>query len=142
MGILYLSNICNIPASAKSLYHQSLFCYLFLYEAQSCSTKLFLPVAEIKMRPQLTSIIASSSGMMKASEVAKKTLNGIKSGSFTVPCNFDGFLLAIATAGVSPQRSVLMALVEVFAAGLTRFIGLCLQWGWCRSIKQWHAQNN
>ena len=94
------------------------------------------------MRPQLSSIIAASSGTMKAAEVAKKSLNGIKSGSFIVPCNFDGLLLAIATAGVSPQRSVLMALVEVFAAGLTRVIGLCVQWGWHRSIKRWYAQNN
>lgn len=97
---------------------------------------------ETKMRPQLTGIIAASSGTMKADEVAKKTLNGIKSGSFIVPCNFDGLLLAIATAGLSPQRSVLMALCEVFAAGPTRFIGLCIQWGWYRSIKRWYAQNN
>ncbi|KAJ0624723.1 putative 3-dehydrosphinganine reductase [Helianthus annuus] len=38
-----------------------------------------------KKKPRLTSIIAGSSGAMQADEVAKKVLNGIKSGSFIVP---------------------------------------------------------
>ncbi|XP_059632548.1 3-dehydrosphinganine reductase TSC10A-like isoform X2 [Cornus florida] len=97
-------------------------------------------VEENKRRPQLTSIIAASSGAMKADEVAKKALNGIKSGSFFVPCNFEGHLLAIATAGLSPQRSFLMAFVEVVAAGVVRVAGLCFQWNWYGSIEKWHAQ--
>ncbi|KAJ0093014.1 hypothetical protein Patl1_25433 [Pistacia atlantica] len=95
---------------------------------------------ETKRRPQLTSIIAASSGAMKADEVAKKALHGIQSGSFIVPCNFEGLLLSIATAGLSPQRSFLMAFVEVFAAGIIRFAGLCFQWNWYGSIEKWHAQ--
>ncbi|KAK2646935.1 hypothetical protein Ddye_022130 [Dipteronia dyeriana] len=95
---------------------------------------------ENKRKPQLTSIIADSSGAMKAEEVAKKTLNGIKSGSFTVPCNFEGLLLSLATSGLSPQRSVLMAFVEVVTAGLLRLAGLCFQWNWYGSIQSWHAQ--
>lgn len=95
---------------------------------------------ENKRKPQLTSIISASSGTMKANEVAEKALNGIKSGSFIVPCNFEGFLLAIATAGLSPQRSYLMAFVEVLAAGILRFAGLCFQWNWYGSIEKWHAQ--
>lgn len=95
---------------------------------------------ENKRRPRLTSIIAASSGAMKADEVAKKALDGIKSGSFIVPCNSEGFLLSIATAGLSPQRSVLMAFVEVVAAGLIRFVALCFQWNWYGSIEKWHAQ--
>lgn len=96
-------------------------------------------IAEEKKRPQLTSIIAASSGAMKADEVAKKAWDGIKSGSFFVPCNFDGILLAIATAGLSPQRSLLMAFVEVIAAGITRIAALCFQWSWYGSIEKWHA---
>ncbi|KAL2469944.1 3-dehydrosphinganine reductase TSC10A [Abeliophyllum distichum] len=69
-------------------------------------------VEENKRRPQLTSIIAASSGAMKADEVAKKSIDGIKSGTFIVPCNFEGFLLSVATAGLCPQRSFLMAFVE------------------------------
>ncbi|WMV34258.1 hypothetical protein MTR67_027643 [Solanum verrucosum] len=89
---------------------------------------------ENKRRPQLTSILAASSGSMKADEVAKKALNGLKSGNFIVPCNFEGFFLSIATAGLSPQRSFLMAFIEVIAAGILRVVGLCFQWNWYGSI--------
>ncbi|KAK9288587.1 hypothetical protein L1049_017046 [Liquidambar formosana] len=97
-------------------------------------------VEENKKRPQLTSIIAASSGAMKADEVAKKAFDGIKSGSFIISCNFEGVLLSIATAGLSPQRSVLMAFVEVVAAGITRIAALCFQWNWYGSIEKWHTQ--
>ncbi|XP_041001028.1 3-dehydrosphinganine reductase TSC10A-like isoform X2 [Juglans microcarpa x Juglans regia] len=98
-------------------------------------------VEENKRRPQLTAIIAASSGAMKADEVAMKALSGIKSGSFIVPCNFDGLLLSIATAGLSPQRSFLMAFVEVVATGIIRFVALCYQWSWYRSIEKWTRKN-
>ncbi|XP_062146107.1 3-dehydrosphinganine reductase TSC10A-like [Alnus glutinosa] len=99
-------------------------------------------VKETEIRPQLTSIIAASSGAMKADEVAKKALNGIKSGSFIIPCNFEGLLLSITTAGLCPQRSFLMAFVEIVAAGITRFAALCFQWNWYGSIENWHAKQN
>lgn len=98
-------------------------------------------VEENKKRPPLTSIIAASSGAMKADEVAEKTLNGIKSGSFIVPCNFEGYLLAVATAGLSPQRSYIMAFVEVVSAGIVHLAGLFFQWNWYSSIEKWHAQS-
>ncbi|GFQ07512.1 3-dehydrosphinganine reductase tsc10a [Phtheirospermum japonicum] len=98
-------------------------------------------IEETKTRPQLTNIIAASSGAMKADEVAKKSLKGIQSGAFIVPCNAEGFLLSVATAGLSPQRSFLMAFVEVMTAGVLRLAGLFFQWNWYRSIEKWHAIN-
>ncbi|KAL8515297.1 hypothetical protein ACS0TY_014133 [Phlomoides rotata] len=95
---------------------------------------------ENKRRPQLTSVIAASSGAMKADEVAKKSLNGIQSGTFIVPCNLEGFLLSVATAGLSPQRSYLMAFVEVMTAGIIRLVGLFFQWNWYGSIQKWHSK--
>ncbi|KAL2458628.1 3-dehydrosphinganine reductase TSC10A [Forsythia ovata] len=97
-------------------------------------------VEENKRRPQLTSIIAASSGAMKADEVAKKSIDGIKSGTFIVPCNFEGFLLSVATAGLCPQRSFLMAFVEVVTSPILRIAGLCFQWNWYGSIEKWYAQ--
>lgn len=79
--------------------------------------------------------------MMKAEEVAKKTFEGIKSAAFIVPCNLEGALLSIATAGMSPQRSFVMAFVEVVAAGLVRLVALFFQWNWYNGIRTWHAQN-
>ncbi|KAJ6772655.1 3-KETODIHYDROSPHINGOSINE REDUCTASE [Salix koriyanagi] len=99
-------------------------------------------VEENKRKPQLTSIIAASSGAMKADQVAKKALDGIKSGSFIIPCNFEGILLSIATAGLAPQRSYLMAFVEVVAAGILRIAALCFQWNWYGSIEKWNVQKN
>ncbi|KAL6193932.1 hypothetical protein ACLB2K_035016 [Fragaria x ananassa] len=96
---------------------------------------------ETKKRPQLTSIIAESSGAMKAEDVAKKALDGIKSASFIVPCNFEGRMLSIATAGLSPQRSFIMAFVEVLAASVIRIVALGFQWNWYTSILKWHGQN-
>ncbi|KAL1358490.1 hypothetical protein HN51_003756 [Arachis hypogaea] len=95
---------------------------------------------ENKRKPELTKIIASSSGAMKPEEVAQKTFDGIKSGSFIIPCNLEGIALSLATAGLSPQRSFLMATVEVLAAGILRIAGLCFQWTWYTSIEKWHNQ--
>lgn len=77
---------------------------------------------------------------MKPEEVAQKTFDGIKSGSFIIPCNLEGIALSLATAGLSPQRSFLMATVEVLAAGILRIAGLCFQWTWYTSIEKWHNQ--
>ncbi|RWV87967.1 hypothetical protein BHE74_00044034 [Ensete ventricosum] len=87
-------------------------------------TRLLLLNTEHKRRPDLTNIIAGSSGGMKADDVAKKALNGIKSSRFIVPCNFEGSMLSIATAGLSPQSSFFTAVAEVLGAGFMRFMGL------------------
>ncbi|PIA30820.1 hypothetical protein AQUCO_05400133v1 [Aquilegia coerulea] len=97
-------------------------------------------VEENKGRPEVTKIIASSSGAMSADEVAQKALNGIKSGTFIVPCNFEGLLLCLVTAGLSPQRSPLMAFVEVVTVGVLRVAALFFQWDWYGSIAKWSAQ--
>ncbi|TVU28145.1 hypothetical protein EJB05_19654 [Eragrostis curvula] len=96
---------------------------------------------EHKRRPELTNIIAGSSGGMKADDVAKKALAGIKSGRFIVPCNFEGAMLAVATAGLSPQSSPLMAFAEVIGAGIMRFAALCFQWNWFSTIENYYAKN-
>lgn len=79
---------------------------------------------------------------MQAHEVAQKALNGIKSGCFIVPCNFEGFLLSIVTSGLSPQRSYIMAFVEVIFVGVVRIVALCFQRTWYEIIEKWHAQRN
>lgn len=91
---------------------------------------MWLFIIEYKRKPRLTSIIAALSGAMKADEVAQKAWSGIKSRSFFVPCNLEGFMLSVATVGLSPQRAYLTAFVEVISAGLMRVAGLCFQWSW------------
>ncbi|KAB2030588.1 hypothetical protein ES319_D05G242800v1 [Gossypium barbadense] len=92
---------------------------------------IFPPVTETSARermPEITKIILESSPGMKAEEVGKITIQSIKSGSFSIPCRLDGRAVAIATAGLSPQTSFLMASIEVVFAGLFRFVALLLQW--------------
>lgn len=88
----------------------------------------------------MTNIIAGSSGGMKADDVARKALDGIKSAKFIVPCNFEGAMLAVATAGLSPQSSPLMAFLEVVGAGLMRFAAICFQWNWFSTIESYYAK--
>ncbi|BAT96623.1 hypothetical protein VIGAN_08359200 [Vigna angularis var. angularis] len=95
---------------------------------------------ENRRKPELTKIIAASSGCMTAEKVAQKALDGIKSGSFIVSCNLEGIALSLATAGLSPQRSFLMAFVEVVAAGILRIVALGMQWTWYGSIEKYHSQ--
>lgn len=94
---------------------------------------------ESKRRPELTRTIAASSSSMKSGEVAKISLDGIRSGRFFVHCNLVGILQCIATVGMSPQRSGLMAFIEVMGAGIARLVCLCFQCYWYRSIEMWNA---
>ncbi len=89
----------------------------------------------------MTNIIAGSSGGMKADDVARKALDGIKSGKFIVPCNFEGAMLAVATAGLSPQSSPLTAFLEIIGAGVMRFAAICFQFNWFMTIENWYAKN-
>jgi 3-dehydrosphinganine reductase len=98
-------------------------------------------ISELKSRTELTNIVAGSSGRMKADDVAKKALDGIKSAKFIVPCNFEGEMLAAATAGLSPQSSPLMAFIEVIGAGILRFAALCFQWNWFSIMEKYYAKN-
>ncbi|PKU62108.1 3-dehydrosphinganine reductase TSC10A [Dendrobium catenatum] len=96
---------------------------------------------ELRRRPEISKIIAASSGGMKADDVAKISLNGIKAGRFSIPCNFEGTMLSIVTAGLSPQSSFMAAFLEISFASFMRFVALCFQWNWFSSIEKWHAKN-
>ncbi|CAA6665172.1 unnamed protein product [Spirodela intermedia] len=65
-------------------------------------------------RPELTNLISGTSAMQTAEEVATLAIKGIRAADFNVCVNSQGLMLALATAGFSPQRSFLMAFLEVF----------------------------
>ncbi|XVE84836.1 hypothetical protein DITRI_Ditri17bG0044600 [Diplodiscus trichospermus] len=94
-----------------------------------------------KKMSEVSKLIAGLSGeMIKAEQVAKITIDGIKSGSFSIPCNFAGRALVIAAAGLSPQRSFLMASFEVAFTGLFRFGVLLFQCNLYGIIEKWQSQ--
>ncbi|KAK8488914.1 hypothetical protein V6N13_024709 [Hibiscus sabdariffa] len=94
---------------------------------------------ERKIRPKMTDMIAGSGSVLKAEEVAKKTLDGIKSGRFSISFRLEGQMLAIAAAGASPQRSFLIAFFEVAFAGVSRIVTLLFLSNVYRSITKSHA---
>ncbi|KAG6597460.1 DEAD-box ATP-dependent RNA helicase 58, chloroplastic, partial [Cucurbita argyrosperma subsp. sororia] len=59
-------------------------------------------VEEEKKRPELTNIIAAGGGRMKAELVAKKALNGIKSGLWA--CVFNGFGMIVFKNGMHRKK--------------------------------------
>ncbi|RZC52372.1 hypothetical protein C5167_020796 [Papaver somniferum] len=85
-------------------------------------------IEERKRRPRVMRKIAACSSPMTADEVARKTLDGIKSGTFLVSCNFLGFLMCLGAADFAPQRSILTAFAEIFAAGFIRFYAIAFLW--------------
>ncbi|XP_074272532.1 3-dehydrosphinganine reductase TSC10A-like [Silene latifolia] len=81
---------------------------------------------ENKLRP-VTKIIASPRHD-ESQDVAKKAINGIKSGRFIIPCNFEGFLLSIIAIWFVPTTSYLMAFTEVIFLWYSTHCGLFFQW--------------
>ncbi|GMI90927.1 TSC10A [Hibiscus trionum] len=92
----------------------------------------------LKTMPDITKIIVGTSTalLLEAEEVAKATIQGIKSGCFSIPFGVVGRAATVATAGLSPQRSFIMASIEVVFAGLFRFVGLLFQWNCYRIIEK------
>ncbi|KAL9270578.1 3-dehydrosphinganine reductase TSC10A-like protein [Drosera capensis] len=94
-----------------------------------------------KRKPRINRIITDTTNTMTADEVAKISLDGIKRGAFTIPCNIDGFFLSLLTAGISPQRSYPMAVLEVVVASLARFIGFFYILRYYHIIKREKSKN-
>ncbi|CAA6674086.1 unnamed protein product [Spirodela intermedia] len=91
-------------------------------------------------RPELTNLISGTSAMQTAEEVATLAIKGIRAADFNVCVNSQGLMLALATAGFSPQRSFLMAFLEVFGGGLMRFAGLCYLSSWYKTIEEYKGK--
>ncbi|MCO5584232.1 hypothetical protein L7F22_038156 [Adiantum nelumboides] len=97
---------------------------------------------ENETKPEITKVISGSSTAMDAVDVARKAVDGIKAGNFSISCNFDGWMLCIATAGMSPQPSTVLAFAEIFLSGILRLVGLCYIWIWYQTLVKWTKQHN
>ncbi|XP_078446232.1 3-dehydrosphinganine reductase TSC10A-like [Wolffia australiana] len=92
----------------------------------------------IEKFPELTRILQRSSPKVGEDDVARGTVNGIKSGQFFVPCNFQGFALSLAFSGGSPATSPLKALFDVALAGVSRLGLIFTLRGWYNTIAKWN----
>ncbi|MQL96744.1 hypothetical protein Taro_029425 [Colocasia esculenta] len=95
---------------------------------------------DFKARPEIAHKIMSASGFLSADEVARKALRGIKAGDFVITITLEGFILSLATAGLSPQGSFLTAFAEIMFSGFMRFVGLCYLYVWYNIIEKHHAK--
>ncbi|XP_078444816.1 3-dehydrosphinganine reductase TSC10A-like [Wolffia australiana] len=93
-----------------------------------------------RTRPELTNIMADSTAMQTTDEVAILAIEGIKAGKFQITTSVLGQMMAIASSGFSPQRSFLMAFLEVAGAGLMRLVGLCVIASWYNTITAYKAK--
>ncbi|XP_078446229.1 3-dehydrosphinganine reductase TSC10A-like [Wolffia australiana] len=92
--------------------------------------------------PALTRALISSSPHVDVEKVARRTLNGVKSGQFLVNCNWEGFALGLTGPGGSPATSPVIALCEVALAGVVRLGVLFAVAGWYKIIAQWNAKKH
>lgn len=97
---------------------------------------------ENECKPEITKLLSGSSSAMNAVDVARRAIDGIKAGKFSISCNFDGWMLCIATAGMSPQPSAALAFAEIFLSGFLRLFGLCITWNWYRTLLNWSKKQD
>ncbi|CAK9224395.1 unnamed protein product [Sphagnum troendelagicum] len=83
-------------------------------------------VTDEKTKPELTKKLSISSKLLDSMSEARSTLHGLKAGQFSISCNFDGLMLSLVGAGMSPQHSLPLAVLEVMITELFRIVAfLC-----------------
>lgn len=89
----------------------------------------------------MTKILSETSKPASPDSVAKSAVHGIKLGLFSVPCNFEGSCLSIATCGMAPQPSFWRGIFEIFTVGILRLVALFTLAGFQRAVKKWHREH-
>lgn len=91
---------------------------------------------DMKTIPEITKILSGSSTALDAVSVARASLAGVKAGRFQISCNLEGAALSVVCAGMSPQPTLVIGVVEIVSMGLMRIIALFVQKGWYDTILQ------
>jgi 3-dehydrosphinganine reductase len=81
-----------------------------------------LLLVDEKTKPELTRKLSASSKLSDSMSVARSTLHGLKAGQFSISCNFDRLMLSVVGAGMSPQHSLPLAVLEVMTTGFFRIV--------------------
>ncbi len=85
-----------------------------------------LLLADEKTKPELTKKLSTSSKLLDSMSVARSTLHRLKAGQFSISCNFEGLMLSVMGAGMSPQHSLPLAVLEVMTTEFFRIVAfLC-----------------
>jgi 3-dehydrosphinganine reductase len=101
---------------------------------------VLLLLADEKTKPELTKKLSTSSKLLDSMSVARSTLHGLKAGHFSISCNFDGLMLSVVGAGMSPQHSLPLAVLEVMTTGFFHIVAFFVLRGWYDTILSSTAQ--
>ncbi len=98
---------------------------------------------EMQYKPEECKIISSDGGLFQPEDIAKDILDSIKSWRFMVNTGMDGWLLGIASAGLTtPVSSAGRALVEILLAGILRLVGIFYLYSWNGVCTNCHKQKS
>ncbi|VDM68408.1 unnamed protein product, partial [Strongylus vulgaris] len=67
-------------------------------------------------------LIADTGGLFTPKQVAEAHVKDIENGQYSTWLGLNGWVLSVATAGASPERSVFRALTQVLFAGIFRLL--------------------
>ncbi|XP_014256217.1 3-ketodihydrosphingosine reductase [Cimex lectularius] len=78
---------------------------------------------EEKSKPKETRLISQTSGLYSPAEIALKLMNDTLAGYFISSYNFEGFMMYVLCAGMSPYSSFFHLLLESLLMGIFRIVG-------------------
>ncbi|CAI7810020.1 unnamed protein product [Closterium sp. NIES-53] len=93
-------------------------------------------------KPAVTKAITEGNKPFPPMAVAKAAISAIEQGDFLAPVGFDGWMLSIATAGMSPCMSLNKLLLELLLAGPMRLVAAATVAGFNASARRWHRINH
>lgn len=91
---------------------------------------------ELKIMPPETLAISQGAGVFSAEAVARKIIAGVKRARFRVTVGFDGAMLGMVTAGMSPEVSML----EVVCMPILRIASAFYVHSWRSLIRKVHDE--
>ncbi|CAF0828024.1 unnamed protein product [Didymodactylos carnosus] len=97
-------------------------------------------IEENKTKPIETQLIAQTSGILTADEVAENLIKQTLRGSFSCWFGINGFLLTCLTSGAAPVTTWLEAIYQVTFSGLARLITIVLLQSFYGIVRKYHRQ--
>eukprot|EP00934_Nitzschia_sp_Nitz4_P001446 Nitzschia sp. Nitz4//scaffold291_size36643//6474//7604//NITZ4_007760-RA/size36643-snap-gene-0.28-mRNA-1//-1//CDS//3329546118//1446//frame0 len=92
---------------------------------------------ELKITPEITKKISESGGLVHPDDTAKAMVGAAfrRHPPFNVYFNFEGWMLATVTSGMSPVSSLPDAVSQVALGGILRMVGLFFLNDWWNTIR-------
>lgn len=90
---------------------------------------------ENKQKPAITAKLSETAGLFSAEAVATDAVNGMCKGSFFISTGLEGWMLSVASAGMSPITSMGRLITEIVLLPITRIVAFVVMLDWNRTIR-------